>query len=247
MATRFPAQIGSWLVEPGDYSVDGLLTELRASTRRALDRCDRPGLLLSGGIDSTVAALLVKEQQRVPHFTIAASPEHPDVRGASLVAHRFDLDWRLWLPDSGTRAVAAADFGRRFKGDDAVFLALHFASRFITDIIAADGIDEQMGGYWWHVNRNDQFPTAESAFEHFWTLLEPAHLTPMFSSAEIVGVNLHWIYLDPAVTAYISRIPVGDRTCGGVSKAVWRELATRLGVPDEVLTRPKLGFCSAFD
>lgn len=246
MARRFPAQIGNWTVNEGEpYSVEGLLTLLRVVIRGTLTQCKKPGILLSGGIDSSILALLANEIQRIPCFTIGSSSHHPDVQAATRLAGEFNLDHRIYLPSTFAQEDARASLGDPFPGDEGVLLALQFASRFTTDILATDGIDEQMGGYWWHVNRNDEFSTAEMAFKAFWDELEPKHLTPMFCSAEMAGVNIHWVYLFPEVVEYVSRIPLAERTRDGTRKYFWREVARKVGVPEWVIDRPKRGFVDA--
>lgn len=246
MAKRFPVQIGNWQVVNGEYSKEGLLTTIRNAVDRALSNSCRPGILLSGGVDSSLLALLAKEKcPNIPCFTIGDSPQHPDVVAAMHLAAEFDLDLRVYLPNKGVIKEATKRVQTKNDGDNAVLLALEFASKFVTDIIAADGIDEQMGGYWWHVHRNDQFPKAEQAFEYFWGQLEGKHLKPMFNSAELVGVNVHWVYLDPEVVDYIARIPLDVRVHGGIGKAYWKETAKQVGVPEWVIQRPKRGFLHA--
>lgn len=242
MVKRYPARIGSWRVTNGQYSYAGLIDVLNSAINKAIVRSHRPGILLSGGVDSSLLALLVKEQRPdIPCFTIGSNLQHPDVVAAMRLATEFDLDLRVYLPNK--EAIAAA--GQRAKtnnpGDDAVLLALEFASKFVTDIMAADGIDEQMGGYWWHVHR----PNTEQVFEYFWNQMEQKHLEPMFNSAELVGVNVHWVYLAPEVVDYIARIPLAERIRNSIGKAYWKEAAKLADVPDWVINRLKRGFVHA--
>lgn len=240
MAKRYPARIGNWKVTSGQYSQAGLIEALNIAIKEALARSNKPGILLSGGVDSSLLALLVKEQcPNIPCFTIGSSPQHPDVVAAMRLATEFDLDLQVYLPNKDAIATAGQRIKTNNLGDDAVLLALEFAGKFVTDILATDGIDELMGGYWWHVNRNDQFPETEQAFKHFWNQLEPKHLEPMFKSAEMVGIDVHWVFLDPDVVNYISRIP------RGISKAYWKETAKQVGVPEWIIQRSKRGFVHA--
>lgn len=242
MVKRYPARIGSWRVTNGQYSHAGLINVLNTAINKALARSQRPGILLSGGVDSSLLALLAKEQYpNISCFTIGSSLEHPDVMSAMRLATEFDLDLRVYLPNK--EAIAAA--GQRAKtnnpGDDAVLLALEFAGKFVTDILVADGIDEQMGGYWWHVHRLN----TEQVFEYFWNQMEQKHLGPMFNSAELVGVNVHWVYLAPEVVDYIARIPLAERIRNSIGKAYWKETAKQVGVPEWIINRPKRGFVHA--
>lgn len=245
MAKRFPVQIGSWKVNKGEHSPDGLLQLLRVVIFELLQECKSPGILLSGGVDSSILAILANEFQRIPCFVIGSAPDHPDILAASRFAKEFNLDLYSYLPSWLTKSKAQLETITPFPGDEGVLIALQFASHFIMDLLATDGIDEQMGGYWWHINRNEQFPETELAYKHFWDELEPNHLTPMFESAKKTGVNLYWVYLHPEVVEYISKIPLCKRVKDGVGKAFWRDVACLAGVPEWVIQRPKRGFVHA--
>jgi len=248
MVRRFPAQIGSWRnPTDGSYSAAGLIELLEKVVTETVRWCERPGVLLSAGVDSALlVALLRKVSPDVPCFTIGTGLDHPDVIAAGRLAEEWGIDWRLYVPSRQAKESARREVrGLYFPGDDGVLLALRFASKWVTDIIATDGIDEQMGGYWWHSHRDEQFPRIEDAFEYFWNELEPKHLKPMFRAADQVGVNLHWVYLQPTVVGYIARIPLSERVRDGIGKAFWREVARLAGVPEWVIQRPKRGFVHA--
>jgi len=178
----------------------------------------------------------------VPCFTVAGDPHNPDLEAALRLAHECDLDLHCYMPCQAARREALELEHLSYPGDDAVFVALDFAARFVTDILATDGIDELMGGYWFHAHRNDLFPEAAQAFEHFWGRLEEEHLTPMYLSANWLQVNLHWVFLQPSVVEYISRIPIEERVRDGITKSWWRDVARAVGVPEWVISRPKRGF-----
>ncbi len=235
MAKRFPVQIGKWKVNPTDYSLRGLLDEVTDSITTALDSIDKPGILLSGGVDSAVLAVLANRQATVPCFTIGSFLQHPDVNAATRLAAEYGWNLSVLLP---------CNISDR-SGDNAVYMALGFASHFVSGVLAGDGIDEQVGGYWCHSHDSDRFTSTEETFEFFWNRLEPDHLEPMFKSATTIGIDVHWVYLDGRVVNYISRIPLSDRVHDGVSKAVWKDLARLVGIPDWVINRPKLGFVGA--
>lgn len=243
MAERFPALTGSWRVVAADHSAEGMLETLRRAACRAVEASEYPGILLSGGIDSSLLALLTRGSN-IPCFTLGGCLDHHDVQAASRLAELWDLDLKICLPNTAAQK-RAHDLTHDYPGDDGVLLALEFAARFCTDILATDGIDEQVGGYWWHANASERFASPEAAFEHFWGELEPAHLGPMFLSAQRVGVNLRFVYLDPVVVSYIARVPLVERVRPGQPKAFWRDVARLAGVPEWIINRPKRGFLDA--
>lgn len=248
MVRRFPARIGNWPEGKGNYSVEGLVALLRDIAHCALYESPSPGILLSAGIDSTILTMLIREKYPdIPCFTVGGAPNHPDVLAAQKLSVELNLDLRIYLPNISSQKKAKDVIETDYPGDEAVYLALEFAKPWVKTILATDGIDEQMGGYWWHVNENDRFSTTEEAFKYYWAQLEPTHLTPMFKSAEKVGLDINWVFLHPDVVDYISRIPLKERIKDGVNKAFWREAARSIGVPEWVINRPKRGFVNALD
>ena len=242
MVKRYPVQIGSWAVNEASYNLPDLLKVVKSAVKVALNQSQRPGILLSGGLDSTILVLLARElDQNIPCFTIGSSFDHPDVVASMRLAKEFDLKLFVYLPTRKDVELACEKIKTNLPGDEIVFLALQFASHFVTDILATDGIDELMGGYWEHAQ--SLLPT--NWFRIFWDKLESDHLTPMFESAKQVGVNIHWVNLDPNVISYISRIPLRDRVRDGITKQAWRDLVRLVGVPEWVIQRKKLGFLNA--
>ncbi len=212
-----------------------------------MDKNDKLGILLSGGIDSSVLALLANELKPTPCFTIGVNEGQADIISARRLAAQYGWDLRVYLAPQSRIEELQKNMKFNYQGDDAVYLAIEFASQFVAGLLATDGIDELMGGYWWHTHKSDRFQSIEQAFEYFWGELEPKHLSPMFSSAKTLGMDLYWIYLYPEVTEYIKRIPLIKRVGLGKSKIIMRQLAKRIGLPKWVIDRPKRGFCDALN
>jgi len=239
-------QIGNWKVDENIYSIEELLEIISHELQQAIFNIKRPGILLSGGIDSSIIAILGnKYYPGIPCFTIGKSYEHPDVISAMKLSKEKQLNHYVYLPKQEEISESIKCFDRLNRGDNAVMLILKYASKFITDILAGDGIDEQMGGYWWHVYTSSRFSSQEETFKYFFGKLEEEHLTPMFNSAEKLGINVDWIYLHKPIVDYISRIPIRDRVKDGIGKSLLREIARIVGMPEWIINRPKRGFVDA--
>ncbi|MBU1621736.1 MAG: asparagine synthase C-terminal domain-containing protein [Gammaproteobacteria bacterium] len=230
-----PVQVGSSLAEAVSAAVGRALRESYGQV----------GIGLSGGLDS---ALLLKSildaGARPVVFTIAGSPSHPDLLAALRLAHEWGVRHIAMLPSADDVMRAAEDIGKRpgpsNKGDDAFWLLAELmAASGITDVLATDGIDEQMGGYWEH-RSGDQ-----AVYDSILNELEPRHLTPLRASMARHGLWLHLPYLDDELRATIAGIPLAERSTREESKIPWRRLATSCGVPDWVLQREKVGGCDA--
>ncbi len=220
---------------------------------QALGFVDKPGILLSGGIDSALLAILAtKYLPDIPCFVVGQFVTSPDVQAAKRLAKEkgLNLQVRLFnskeISDIQQELKECTGSASLYDGDECVFAALKFAAQNnITGIIATDGIDELMGGYWGHRDRT-RFPNIKDAFVYFWDELEEKHLSPMYRAAEFHELDLVFAYLLPNVIEYLSMMPLEDRIRGDIGKAVWREIAQMVGVPSWIIKRQKEGFVDAF-
>jgi asparagine synthase (glutamine-hydrolysing) len=142
---------------PGGWR-PALRTVLRAAVERRLAADVRVGVLLSGGVDSSVVAALACESGAAPPaFTVAfegaAADPGSDLCAARAVARRLGLRHReLVLGDEAAEAVdrLVAAFGVPFG--DASAVPTYFAGRLAADagakvLLTGDGGDEVFGGY----------------------------------------------------------------------------------------------------
>jgi len=250
---RTLAKIGSFHFPTGresEFSKEDFLQILNSAIENIVNSCTHPGILLSGGVDSSLLAIIAtKYCLNIPCFVVGDNIMNPDVQAAMQLAEEKKLNLYIHLLNpveiSRIQKETKAIYSNIYEGDDCVFAALKFAAKFVSDIIATDGIDELMGGYWGHRDRK-RFPDIKDAFKYFWDELEEKHLCPMNRSAECHGLNLNFVYLLPQIVEQLSRIPLKDRIRGNVSKAVWKEIALMAGVPLWITEREKQGFVDAF-
>jgi len=236
-----------WGPVPTDAEVEAAVER---AVRRAVGGAPRVGVFLSGGVDSSLLLALARREADVVAFTIAASAEHPDLVAAVRLAAEWGIEHHALVPGAGVVDEARAAIARRpvlYPGDEAVWLICQAAfARHVDLVLATDGIDELAGGYWWHANPSGRFPNQNqaAAFGCFWAQLWRAHLEPLLLSAETVGLELRFPYLDPELVEVLSRVPFHFRAGEGETKRQWRRVAAR-HVPAWVVERPKLGFCDA--
>jgi len=134
--------------------------------------------------------------------------------------------------------------GITYPGDLAAFMIYREMSKLGQRcVIAHDGIDELLGGYWehrCHKNATDKL----QAFTNFWSCLWPEHIQPLQWKAEKFGIKIILPYLHLDLVSFLTRIPLDERTSCTVSKIPLRILAKKY-LPLEIIERPKLGFCGA--
>ncbi len=250
MDSKSLAPVGSFRHPPGSYSFEGMRGILVDVVSDIYDRTDNPLLLLSGGVDSAILArVMTSHTSDLTCLTIGGSWEHPDMIAAKKLLGSLSFTHITHVPEKEDIARAEnilSESGTKVcQGDAGVFLALEKAASLgYTDVIAGDGIDEQVGGYWWHMNPEG---TLEEVFEGFWNKLDLEHLGPMARSAELANITVHWPYMDERVVEYISRIPLEKRVEFGIQKYWWKEFAKYIGVPADIAERPKQGFIHALN
>ncbi len=245
---RKPESLKFSILEP-DPTPEHVEVALCVAVADALKRAKPPvGILLSGGVDSALLLHFVLDHQPVTVLTVAGTEEHPDLVAARRLSDEWCVTHRWWVPSNPDRQAASRHVQRRpahYPGDEGVYLACRLAAEHgIKTLLATDGIDELMGGYWWHANTSERFGSQREAFEFYWRNLWPEHLEPLLQSARDCGLRVLFPYLDDRVVALLVRIPLEVRAPRGKPKAWWKHLAAR-HVPEWVIDRPKIGFVDA--
>jgi asparagine synthetase B (glutamine-hydrolysing) len=245
-----------------EYNKNWKLSDLEAlifdaMLRSARDCMERSGdiinICLSGGLDSSLSLAILRWAH--PHitiraFTIGGSHEHEDVLAASVVAKRFGAVHYIYIPNTEEIKRARKDmnrlwYGKQSDGDvGAHLLYKKMAARNVAFVIAHDGIDELMGGYWEHRSQSNE-KEKKCVFERLWTKLTNRHLIPLERNAERWDISVILPYLFTPLVEYISAIPLDDRTSREESKIPLCRLAEKYGVPEVALKRKKRGFCDA--
>lgn len=229
-------------------STEEIKRAIKESIAVTLDQAKKPGLLLSAGVDSSYMLYNLLQHESIPTFTIAGSHDHPDLLAAQKLAGEWGVEHHILVPASEDVERAKTIISAReafYPGDEGVYLACEFAAHYeVKTLIATDGIDELMGGYWWHANRSDRFPTIEGAFSYFWKVLYPEHLEPLLRSAEECGLEVVFPYLNDKVVSLLVRVPLDHRVSPGKPKAMWKAIVAEY-IPAWIIERPKLGFVSA--
>jgi len=213
---------------------------------------------LSGGLDSTIALAFLRKNfpgATIETFTMGGDENHPDLQHARLAAKKFNSTHHEFIPspdeiqgalDEFKKAFPDVDIMRHHGSLDVFMLYQYLEKSRPRTVIVHDGIDELMGGYWGHRKEIEPIKKAE-AFTNFWQRLVPDHLEPLARTANHFNIKLLFPYLDSRIISAISQIPLDERTTKALSKIPLRNIAQELGVPQEIIDRPKRGQVGMLD
>lgn len=227
------------IVFPKDWAHKGQAVSLdliEETIFNILERLDPPchNLSLSGGVDSSYMLYCMTKVygNEINTYTITEDSNHPDFIFSKEISDFFGVRWIPFtpylIPDD--EEIPAEDRG--------VKLFYNFLENIgIEGIITGDGIDELMAGYYAH-----QTDPSETVYYDHLRLLYKNHLEPLNKNSGKVKVHLP--YLDNSLILLLSQIPLSEK----VDRSNRKKIMTKLSkgkIPDEIINRRKLGFCSA--
>jgi len=208
------------------------LPEIDGAILDILQSIDCSSLSFSGGIDSSLLLYyLLKLNRKVRAFTIVPEADHPDVLYSRMVVQYLEKEFDVYIE----RHLFVSE-----KGEAGDLLVQEFYSKlrnFTDSIIAGDGVDEFMAGYYDH-----QKMPSEEIYYRYLRQLQSEHLIPLNDNSGEVRVYLP--YIDKRLVYLMSQIPLIDKVDLYERKKVMVELA-KGKLPQEVIERKKYGFCTS--
>ncbi|MCI4348777.1 MAG: asparagine synthase C-terminal domain-containing protein [Thermoplasmata archaeon] len=201
------------------------------------------GLLFSGGVDSALVALALRE--RVPFDALAIGVRGSrDLAQASSAARILDLPLtrvEVSVEEVRRAALEMAPLLRESREPvRSVQLSLALAVRTSerSVVVTGQGADELFGGYA-HFRKLEPSAAEQRRIADLAQLLE-GDWPRSLAIARAFGKDLRSPYLDPSFRAYASSIPLPPLPAGGTTKPLLREWAVHRGVPREIAGRAKL-------
>lgn len=155
--------------EARDEEPAGLKELLERSVEKRL-MCDVPyGVLLSGGLDSSLIASIVQRKlrgtgQMLQSFSIGLHPDVPDLKAAALVAsflgtkhHEvlFTIEEGIAILDKLIWHLESYDVTTIRASTPMYFLSRYIAGQGIKMVLSGEGADEVFGGYLYFYNAPD--------------------------------------------------------------------------------------------
>lgn len=213
------------------------------------------GISLSGGLDSSILAVVAKEFNRDLHlFTASIEKVHgPDLENAKLMADHLGMEHHVYLisDENITNFISDAVWYLESFDEDCIsgiisnYYVSKMAKKFTNAVLVGEGADELFGGYRMvlksHKVKNDEH--REQLAQKLVGIAYNTALRRLDRAWMANGVVYQTPYLDSKVVAFSQKIPMKWKIYGEnqVEKFILRE-AFRDMLPEKIANREKLRF-----
>jgi len=237
---------------------------LRELLTKAVEKaCDsNMGIVFSGGIDSTIVAILASEFSNVTAYSCGIPGSHDmeyangarnlgfEIKAIEFTPKQIENSLTSIVSTIGTNPVKVS-----------VAVPFHFASRpagedGLTTMLCGQGADELFGGYNRYLEPLPYYAKAEGMMKEDTENIPTEQLNNDIAICRENGIELRAPFLDEEFKNYVMEIPIeskiheiknsGEFTCIDevgdrkfIRKYVLRLLAKELGVPGPILNRRK--------
>jgi asparagine synthase (glutamine-hydrolysing) len=227
-------------------SVDQICQEIRQLVDKIVKRNLMEGILLSGGLDTSILAFSASKYTSLDAFTVAFKPASaPDVQYAQLMTNQLRIDHQIHFFDENEMFTAIREVIKTLKVFDpmevrnsvAIFVGLQLAQKSgIKGVMTGDGLDELFAGYSWLFNLSENELNARLA--NMWQLMEFTSI-PL---AHSLGLEARTPYLDSEFKSFAMRVDpkFKIRSERGKTYGKWVIRKSFEGLlPDEIVWRVK--------
>ncbi|HEU12659.1 MAG TPA: asparagine synthase [Euryarchaeota archaeon] len=195
------------------------------------------GVLLSGGLDSSIILSIVREHYDVIAYTVGVEGSR-DLNNARDVARRLDVEHQPIL--LSREMVLNAIWRLINKYRDLSVVELSFEIPFYIgvsrarerNIFTGQGADELFGGYSKYL-KNPSLMERDIILLIGRTIPREMEITRSFNKV------LHTPFISPGILKFAMEIPM-DEKIGAERKIILRKLASRLGLPEDIMAREKI-------
>jgi asparagine synthase (glutamine-hydrolysing) len=227
-------------------SIQETCSELRFLLEESVKRNSCEGILLSGGLDTSVLAIIASELVSLKAFTVALKgAPAPDVEYATLVANKLRLKHLVYYFNIDELYEAIQKVVETMKSFDpmeirnsaTIYVGLRVAKeRGISGIMTGDGCDELFAGYSFLFNLEKEQLDLE--LRKLWDVM-------LFSSiplARALGLEAKLPYLDPDFKSFAMKLDSKYKIRSEKGK-IWGKWVVRKAfegiLPEEVVWRVK--------
>lgn len=208
-----------------------LLEAFRSATAATIDEQD-VGVLFSGGLDSTIIALLASEVSNVTLYSVGVEGSH-DLEAGRTAAEELGLQWRpiIITEDDVVRAVKemVSLTGSRNPVNLSFQIPMYFVSRNAKEhlLVSGQGADELFAGYARYSLMSVEEKGRQMETDMAKLMEDTLHQEQKVASA--AGKDLRYPFLHLTSVEAVNSIPLDRRVGFETSKELLREVARMLG------------------
>ena len=227
---------------------------LKLAVLKRVEDLDEVGVIFSGGVDSSLIALLLREISLNKNLKITlyavGKKNSKDVVAAKCVAQYLGLPLKVHditeeiVKDNLKPVVQAIGENNLMK--IGVGMTVYLASKMIAKdnikvAISGQGADELFAGYNRYLNSYKE-NTLDDELRHDLANMYHVNLERDDACSMANGVELRLPFLDKNLVEFVLNIPVRYKISNpedGLRKNILRKLAFNLGLPKQIAYRPK--------
>lgn len=228
-------------------SIDKLLEAIREAVAESVSNEEKPYVLFSGGLDSSVIAVFARKANKNCRFLCIGTERSEDLRKAREVAGKMGLVLETFgITEANIRThfpKLEPDLHRR-QPDIELGILLRIAAEYVkksrgTCIVCGQGAEELFAGYQRHENSFREKKLSRTDLDRDLRNLDKTDLNRNTAGLAQTGLNAAYPFLDEKVVSEARAFTVRDLFSNGERKAVLRKIARIIGVPEEAAGRPK--------
>ncbi|HEY8345683.1 MAG TPA: asparagine synthase-related protein [Symbiobacteriaceae bacterium] len=233
-----------------EQAVRAVEQTLRQAVRKRLAAGGTVGVLLSGGLDSSLIAAMVRQEVSGELHSFAVGlADSPDLRSARRVAEFLGTvhHERVLTPQEITaalprviRLLESCD-PALVRGSIANFFVAEEASRYVEAVLSGEGADELFAGYHYLAEWADQPHALSRELREITAALHHTSLQRCDRMAQAHGLTIRIPFLDLEVVDLAFRIDPALKWQGGEGKRILRRVAASY-LPLEIAQRNKEKF-----
>ncbi len=236
-----------------DEAAEKLVKLLERSVRIRVQRVNELGVAFSGGLDSSVVAFIAKKyvgSVHLVHVSLRGKSETEDAKRAAeelnlpLSVHLFEA---RAVEETASKVVALIEASDPVKvaiGIPFYWVAQRAAEAGLSVLLAGQGADELFGGYRRYVDEYLSHGEAAVRRTMFNDVVELPE-SNLEREEKICGfhrVELRLPFASFALAGFAANLPVSlkiEREQNGLRKLVLRRVASRVGLSDSIVSKPK--------